>query len=156
MPEITLPPLPESPPAKLWELVHMAHGDLKLRELDERYEVNMGWYHKPRISSSKCFVCLAGCVISRDASPEDPTSPTDYSQRWRDAFHVLNCIRSGLIKDAIGLFYQYRLSDVSNKLDGFYTELEDITDAFAKYEDDRVAFHSWLYKLTELLQKHGI
>ncbi len=156
MAEITLPPLPESPPAKLWELVHMAHGDLKLRERDERYEVNMGWYHKPRTSSSKCFVCLAGCVISRDASPEDPTSPSEYSQSWRDAFFALDYIRQNDIGLAIKVFYQYDLSDVSNRLDEFYTELQDIDDDFTVYGKDQVAFHSWLYKLTELLKKYGI
>ena len=53
-------------PDKPSELIRVALADLAKCELDPRYRINMGTWHKPTdTEEAECMVCLAGAVMAK-------------------------------------------------------------------------------------------
>ncbi len=131
----------------------MAHGDLKLRERDERYQIDMVSWHDA--TTSVCKVCLAGCVISRKYNEPACACPSNFAPDWVYAFLSLDCIARGGMSSALTYFES--VGEPSIMSPEFLKEYdEQLSGEYTTYAKSPVQFHSWLYKLTELLKKHGI
>lgn len=93
----------EQPHKKLSSLIWMALGDLAKCETDEKYMVDMSFYHVPDEDLDKCVVCFAGAVIAMTMSaPRDAVrEPSDYPAEWTDALRALDLARRGWMRDAV-------------------------------------------------------
>ena len=99
-------------PKKLWALIEIALADLRKVEGDDRYRVDMMFFHGTAYDD-RCLVCLGGsvmsgsCAVARDVE----VAPDDFgSQAWK--FIALDRLRVGDVYSALSLA-------MNNKYQGF-------------------------------------
>lgn len=90
-------------PDKLSDLILVALDDLEKVENDPRYDINMGWWHRPGVYNQKCLVCLAGSVMAKSlgTSPERTRYPNDFDDKTEAKLDALNWARVGDVDYAL-------------------------------------------------------
>ena len=111
-------------PKTLHELLRQGIDDLRRREHDKRYTIDMGMWHMggdPDIGE-RCIVCLAGSwlsgrgfppemggndvhVISERVDENDEHPRAKLPEDVGDAMTALNCLRTGDVDMAVGFMY---------------------------------------------------
>jgi len=99
-------------PKKLWALIEIALADLRKVEADDRYRVDMMFFHGTTYDE-RCLVCLGGSVMSGSCAVAHDVNvdPEDFgSQSWK--FMALDHLRLGDVHGALSLL-------MNNKYKGF-------------------------------------
>jgi hypothetical protein len=121
----TLPDLPS-------ELIRLALKDLELCENDNKYFIDMDWWHCRRFDGS-CSVCLAGSVMAKTLdTPLVNAFPEDFASTGTEMkLLALNQFRGGVVKR--GLQYlgvvcdevdNFAPTDYARDAEGFKREME--------------------------------
>ena len=119
-------------PGQPSKLIRIALADLEKVEKSPAYVIDMSRWHEPR--GERCYVCLAGAVISRtlSATPGLFKHPCHYGKEYY-ALLALNCFRMGKISNAffyLDLHEDYEVQDIDvpNNLSIYWAP-----NAFKKY-----------------------
>ena len=104
-------------PDKLYELLEVAINDLIEAEMDPKYEIHMGEWHRYEEDEDVCYVCLAGSymAMSLEEPYKDRLDPFFiYSTSVANKLAALDYIRFGAIWQALDVFYdnEYRIPRV--------------------------------------------
>lgn len=88
-------------------LVTLALGDLRRTEADERYAVNMDFFHVPAGGDRPCVVCLAGAVMAKSlhAEPDQARIPEHFEHDTCDKLVALDAFRRGHIIKALHMMH---------------------------------------------------
>lgn len=130
-------------PDKLSDLILVALDDLEKVENDERYTVNMDWWHR---SGDTCLVCLAGSVMAKslDVSPDCTRFPNDFDDKTEAKLDALNWARVGDVSYAL-----YHLDVPSSD----YTSLDR---EVADYQDDPEQFKADMREIAAALKEQDL
>ena len=91
------PPITDTLPDTLSDLLTVALDDLAKVEADPRYAVAMKDWHRP-YSTGRCNVCLAGAVMAKSLGcPIARIDPYELGQQIKTKLHVLNSLRQGFV-----------------------------------------------------------
>jgi hypothetical protein len=134
-------------PKKLSEAMRMALKDLYDVELDPRYTVSMGDWHKSSLvtADGSCAVCFAGAVMAKTIATRTTktTNPwDDYPESWARVFNALNLVRDG---------------EVGAALDGMGL-LKGNTKNFqvVRYEIDKFKWRKDMHMILAYLERQGL
>ena len=130
-------------PDKLSDLIEVALRDLEAVENDERYTVNMDWWHRP---GDTCLVCLAGSVMAKslDVSPDRTRYPNDFDDRTEAKLDVLNWARLGDVDYAL-----YHLDVPQSSYTSFNRSVVD-------YQDDPEQFKADMREIVAVLKEQDL
>lgn len=138
-PKISLPNKPS-------ELIRVALEDLEKTEADERYIINMAFWHRPTSDLQKCHVCLAGAVLAQrsGASHYDDLSELRFVSEVRAKLFALDDFREGSLHSGL------------RKLDGPCPTSIPEHKVIAPYEDDPAQFKSDMRGLADMFAEEGL
>jgi len=126
------------------ELIRVALADLRKVEVDERYKVDMGWWHKID-GAAPCSVCLAGAVMAKtlEVPITSDIHPRVFGQEITDRLYALGYFRTGTVNMGF-----YRL-DIHRP--------PHIPEAVTipEYADGREPFHAAMNEMANQLKKAG-
>jgi hypothetical protein len=100
-------------PNKLSELIVVALDDLEKVRADERYAVNLDYWHVSKNSNAsptpgKCVVCFAGAVMAGTLglNPEESCGGTveRFGADSSDKLSTLDLLRMGCVNDGLGVW----------------------------------------------------
>jgi len=110
-------------PDKPSELILLAINDLEKCEKDPNYEINMSHWHLPSSFSGKCYVCLAGSVMSKSLGVEinHYSSPGFFEGGKLSA---LNDFREGMFLEGFYAIFGFSINvpKIFKELDGTITQ----------------------------------
>ena len=91
--------------AKPSDLLDIALEDLQLVQEDNEYELRMEFWHEYNHKNDKCFVCLAGAVLSFSLScnREVNVELCDFTPKVKDRLTAINSLRIGDVEEAFRL-----------------------------------------------------
>ena len=101
------------PPTKQWALVELALADYDKISKTPGYYINMSTWHMPdEKDSTKCYVCLAGCVMAGTLKmPKDTVfSPESFDIGWSIRLYDLDYHRVGNYRDKRGKWCSYDIT----------------------------------------------
>ena len=137
------------------ELIRAALADLHACEHDDRYVVDMGWWHEPvyNYDYETCAVCLAGAVMAQTLGlPDDlDIDDDDLEQYGRvgDRLRALDCFRRGRIKEGLDMVGY----DDADKLSEEWQQYASV----AKYDKSNPdKFHVHMNSLADYFESCGI
>ena len=130
-------------PDKLSDLILVALDDLEKVENDERYTVNMDWWHR---SGDTCLVCLAGSVMAKslDVSPDRTRFPNDFDEKTEAKLDALNWAHVGDVDYAL------------HHLDVPQSSYTSFNRSVVDYSDDPEQFKADMREIAAVLKEQDL
>ena len=138
MDKIKLRPLPQKPS----EWIRRGLEDLRKCEADDKYQIDMAYWHEHAPKDGVCVVCLAGSVMAKslgvpittDAGPWDMVPSHGNALRALDEFR-LGCVSAGLFKFGIEHDIEdFHVENYSVDPDAFHRDMTAIAE-YLEHED---------------------
>lgn len=134
-------------PRKPSRLIRATLKDLKEREIDARYVIDMSCWHDPNTGvsgtrSDRCSICFAGAAMGRlGVGPDSETDPEKFGEPNTSRLRALDDFRCGSVVDALarlginhpkGLRYSYRIPDYRLNAPAFHKKMNWLADRLEK------------------------
>ena len=144
----TLPKVPS-------ELLALALSDLELVEKDDKYVINMGFWHTINHNkyieeeTPRCAVCMAGSVLAKTLNLDFTVNydPAARAEAWECEVYAINSFRQGYIREG----FVYLLRYDAWRSSGLPSEVPIV-----EYDDDPVEFKNGIRSIIQLLKEKGL